>query len=149
MTQESQCQRPRSAPFLTLGAAAGAGVVTAGLAEPAIAGGAPEDGPAKGSTPLMIQAKPLPEKVCQNRSRRDQQEDPRRRTIRSIRAMSARSTIFAPRSPIWAFPIPTKANATYSDLRELKVEYSFALGGVKNHELYFNNIGGKGGEPTA
>lgn len=44
-------------------------------------------------------------------------------------------------------PDPTKANATYSDLRELKVEYSFALGGVKNHELYFNHLGGKGGEP--
>ena len=45
-------------------------------------------------------------------------------------------------------PDTAKANATYSELRELKVEYSFALGGVKNHELYFNNIGGKGGEPT-
>ena len=43
---------------------------------------------------------------------------------------------------------PMKANATYSEIRELKVEYSFALGGVKNHELYFNIIGGKGGEPT-
>jgi Fe-Mn family superoxide dismutase len=39
------------------------------------------------------------------------------------------------------------ANQTYSDLRELKLELSFALGGVKNHEIYFNHLGGKGGEP--
>ncbi len=40
------------------------------------------------------------------------------------------------------------ANQTYSDLRELKVEYSFAVGGIKNHEFYFWHLGGKGGEPT-
>jgi len=45
-------------------------------------------------------------------------------------------------------PDAAKANATYSEIRELKVEYSFALGGVRNHELYFNILGGKGGEPT-
>ena len=45
-------------------------------------------------------------------------------------------------------PDPAKANGTFSDIRELKVEYSFAIGGVKNHELYFNIIGGKGGAPT-
>ncbi len=39
------------------------------------------------------------------------------------------------------------ANQTYSDLRELKLELSFAIGGVKNHELYFSLLGGKGGEP--
>jgi len=39
----------------------------------------------------------------------------------------------------------TKANQTFSDLRELKVEYTFALGGVRNHELYFVHLGGKGG----
>lgn len=33
------------------------------------------------------------------------------------------------------------ANQTYSDLRELKVEASFALGGVKNHEIYFGHLG--------
>lgn len=41
-----------------------------------------------------------------------------------------------------------KANATYSLIRVLKVEYTFALGGVKNHELYFENLGGEGGEPS-
>lgn len=36
------------------------------------------------------------------------------------------------------------ANATYSDLRELKVEETFALNGVKLHERYFDNLGGNG-----
>ena len=40
------------------------------------------------------------------------------------------------------------ANQIYSELRELKVEYAFALGGIKNHEIYFGHLGGKGGEPT-
>lgn len=43
---------------------------------------------------------------------------------------------------------PAKANATFSDLRELKVEYSFAVGGVKNHEIFFDHLGGPGGRPT-
>jgi len=38
-------------------------------------------------------------------------------------------------------------NATFSQLRELKVEETFALNGVKLHESYFDNLGGKGGEP--
>ncbi|MGH7341939.1 MAG: superoxide dismutase, partial [Candidatus Rokuibacteriota bacterium] len=41
------------------------------------------------------------------------------------------------------------ANQSYSDLRELKVELSFALGGVKNHELYFDAMGGSGGPAPA
>lgn len=40
------------------------------------------------------------------------------------------------------------ANQTYSEIRELAVEMSFALGGVKNHELYFSNLGGKGGKAS-
>ena len=39
------------------------------------------------------------------------------------------------------------ANQVYSDLRALKVELSFALGGIKNHEIYFEHLGGGGGEP--
>ena len=39
------------------------------------------------------------------------------------------------------------ANQTYSELRELKVELTFAIGGIKNHELYFEHLGGTGGEP--
>lgn len=41
-----------------------------------------------------------------------------------------------------------KANQTYSLIRELKVELSFAWGGVVNHEIYFSHLGGKGGYPT-
>jgi len=39
------------------------------------------------------------------------------------------------------------ANQVYSELRELKVELSFAIGGIKNHELYFEHLGGPGGDP--
>ncbi len=39
------------------------------------------------------------------------------------------------------------ANQTYSDIRSLKVDLTFAIGGVKNHELYFGHLGGKGGTP--
>lgn len=39
------------------------------------------------------------------------------------------------------------ANATQSDLRSLKMGYSFAVNGIKNHELYFQNISGRGGQP--
>ena len=42
----------------------------------------------------------------------------------------------------------SKSNQTYSQLRELKVELSFAVGGIKNHELYFDVLGGKGGKPS-
>jgi Fe-Mn family superoxide dismutase len=40
------------------------------------------------------------------------------------------------------------SNQVYSELRELKVELSFALGGVKNHEIYFEHLGGTGGKPS-
>jgi len=39
------------------------------------------------------------------------------------------------------------ANQVYSEIRALKVELSFAVGGVKNHELYFGHLGGDGGDP--
>ncbi|HXN47194.1 MAG TPA: superoxide dismutase [Bryobacteraceae bacterium] len=41
------------------------------------------------------------------------------------------------------------ANQVFSDIRSLKVDLTFAIGGVKNHELYFGHLGGKGGEPPA
>ena len=41
-----------------------------------------------------------------------------------------------------------KANQSYSLIRELKVELTFAYGGIVNHELYFNHLGGSGGGPT-
>lgn len=42
----------------------------------------------------------------------------------------------------------TKANQTYSLMRELKMELTFAYGGVVNHEIYFSHLGGKGGSPS-
>lgn len=42
----------------------------------------------------------------------------------------------------------SKANQTYSQIRELKLELSFAWGGVVNHEIYFGHLGGKGGKPS-
>lgn len=41
----------------------------------------------------------------------------------------------------------SSANQVYSDVRALKVDYSFAIGGVKNHEIYFEHLGGSGGDP--
>ena len=42
----------------------------------------------------------------------------------------------------------TGANQVYSELRALKVDLSFAIGGIKNHEIYFGHLGGSGGDPT-
>src|SRR4029079_3526276 len=39
------------------------------------------------------------------------------------------------------------ANQVYSDLRALKVDLTFAIGGIKNHEIYFEHLGGAGGDP--
>ena len=39
------------------------------------------------------------------------------------------------------------ANQVYSEIRGLKVELSFAVGGIKNHEIYFEHLGGGGGDP--
>ena len=38
-----------------------------------------------------------------------------------------------------------KANQVFSSVRSLKTELSFAWGGVVNHEIYFNHLGGTGG----
>jgi superoxide dismutase, Fe-Mn family len=40
------------------------------------------------------------------------------------------------------------ANQAFSEFRELKVELSFAWDGVKLHEAYFWNLGGKGTQPN-
>jgi superoxide dismutase, Fe-Mn family len=39
-------------------------------------------------------------------------------------------------------------NQVYSAIRALKVDLTFAIGGVKNHEIYFEHLGGDGGDPT-
>ena len=40
------------------------------------------------------------------------------------------------------------ANQVYSEIRALKVDLSFAVGGIKNHEIYFEHLGGSGGNPS-
>src|SRR3954452_9798294 len=40
------------------------------------------------------------------------------------------------------------ANQVYSEFRALKVDLSFAIGGIKNHEVYFEHLGGPGGDPA-
>src|SRR5881227_2880375 len=40
------------------------------------------------------------------------------------------------------------ANQVYSELRALKLDLTFAVGGIKNHELYFEHLGGSGGDPS-
>lgn len=42
----------------------------------------------------------------------------------------------------------TSANQIFSDWRSLKVDLTFAIGGVKNHEIYFDHLGGNGGQPS-
>ena len=39
------------------------------------------------------------------------------------------------------------ANQVYSDIRALKVDLTFAIGGIKNHEIYFEHLGGDGVDP--
>jgi Fe-Mn family superoxide dismutase len=39
------------------------------------------------------------------------------------------------------------ANQVYSELRSLKVDLTFAIGAIKNHEVYFEHLGGSGGDP--
>jgi superoxide dismutase, Fe-Mn family len=43
---------------------------------------------------------------------------------------------------------PSKANQIYSQMRALKVNYAFAYGGLINHNVYFDTIGGQGGPAT-
>lgn len=42
----------------------------------------------------------------------------------------------------------SKANQIFSDFRALKADETFALNGVILHELYFENLGGKGTKPA-
>jgi Fe-Mn family superoxide dismutase len=40
-----------------------------------------------------------------------------------------------------------EGNQVYSNLRAVSIDYTFALLGFKNHDLYFGHLGGEGGEP--
>jgi Fe-Mn family superoxide dismutase len=41
-----------------------------------------------------------------------------------------------------------EGNQVYSELRAVSIDYTFALLGFKNHDLYFGHLGGEGGEPA-
>jgi superoxide dismutase, Fe-Mn family len=41
-----------------------------------------------------------------------------------------------------------EGNQVYSPLRAVSIDYTFALLGFKNHDLYFGHLGGEGGPPT-
>ena len=41
-----------------------------------------------------------------------------------------------------------EGNQVYSPLRAVSVDYTFALLGFKNHDLYFGHLGGDGGDPA-
>jgi len=43
----------------------------------------------------------------------------------------------------------SKANQVFSTVRSLKTELSFAWGGIVNHEIYFNHLGGAGGTASS
>ncbi|HMS55483.1 MAG TPA: superoxide dismutase [Fimbriimonadaceae bacterium] len=43
---------------------------------------------------------------------------------------------------------PAKANQIYSMMRALKVDYTFAYEGFINHNVYFETLGGNGGQAT-
>lgn len=43
---------------------------------------------------------------------------------------------------------PAKANQIYSSIRALKVDLTFAYEGYINHNVYFETLGGTGGNPT-
>ena len=41
-----------------------------------------------------------------------------------------------------------EGNQVYSQLRTVSIEYTFAMLGFKNHDLYFGHLGGEGGDPS-
>jgi superoxide dismutase, Fe-Mn family len=40
-----------------------------------------------------------------------------------------------------------EGNQVFSELRAVSIDYTFALLGYKNHDLYFGHLGGDGGQP--
>lgn len=43
---------------------------------------------------------------------------------------------------------PAKSNQIFSQMRALKVDYTFAYEGLINHNVYFETLGGQGGSPS-
>jgi Fe-Mn family superoxide dismutase len=97
---------------------------------------------------VEVTAKPLPEKVFQTEkfgiSRKTHEEHYKLYQGYVNKTNEIRRALAQLTSDDFA-----KGNQTYSLIRSLKVDYTFAIGGVKNHELYFENIGGGGSEPSS
>src|SRR5262245_25340803 len=138
LTQESNESKINRRRFLTIGAAGAGTLATASLVEPASAGEIllPDDTPSLGSAPAKITAKPLNPKVYQtaaagiSRKTHDTHYGLYTGYVNKVNEIRGKLAALG-------VPDPTKGNQTFSEIRELKVEYTFALGGVKNHELYF------------
>lgn len=147
-TETPLCDPLDRRAFLALGAAGAGAIVTAGALDlPASAAmRAAQDAPARGSASAELKAMPLPDKLMQTAaagiSSKTHQEH-----YELYKGYVGKVNEIRTRLAALGIPDPTKANQTFSELRELKVEYTFALGGVKNHELYFGHLGGKGGAP--
>lgn len=128
--------------------ALGASAVVAASATSAIAAPfAPQNGPAAGNTKGDLKPIAMPEKLKNTApagiSPKTHEEHFKLYTGYVKKVNEIRDKLSA-----MGVPDPAKANQTFSEIRELKVEYTFALGGVKNHELYFNILGGQGGAPN-
>ena len=65
---------------------------------------------------------------------------PSRRTTSSTRATSRSGTRSSESSARSISPRPTRC----TEIRALKVDLTFAIGGIKNHEIYFEHLGGDG-----
>ena len=109
-------------------------------------------------------------RICSGRSRPADRGAPCRRRRRSPPARSTRGSCSSrasparPSKPTTASIRGTSRSATRSWARStgsisgrrtrsspscasLKVDLTFAIGGIKNHELYFAHLGGEGGDP--
>ncbi len=134
--------------LFTLGALS-TGVVAASLAEPAFAQGAdaPADGPSAGSAKWDMKAMPFPEKL-KNTAAAGISPKTHEEHYKLYNGYVTKVNEIRKKLAQLGVPDEKAGNQTYSAIRELKVEYTFALGGVKNHEIYFNVLGGQGGKPT-
>jgi Fe-Mn family superoxide dismutase len=93
---------------------------------------------------VELTAKPLPEKIFKTESngisRKTHEEHFKLYTGYVNKTNEVRKAIAALTDEDFA-----AANQSYSKIRSLKTDLTFALGGVYNHELYFEILGGGGG----
>ncbi len=96
---------------------------------------------------IEIAAKPLPEKIYNTESngisRRTHDEHYKLYQGYVNKTNEVRRALAALADEDFA-----AGNQVYSKIRSLKTDLTFALGGVYNHEVYFDILGGNGGAPT-